>query len=284
VYGGNTACLEIRADNRLVIVDLGSGARELGNRLSKQAQKGAPIDADIFITHTHWDHIMGFPVFSPIFMPSTTFRIRGPVSYGDASLETVLSNQLSYDYWPVRLSELAARIEYAQIGETSLDLGGGLTVTSKYLNHSILCLGYRFDYQGKSIVTAFDTEPFANPFPAELDDAAALEGEKAAQEENARFMDFIRGAGVLIYDSMYTEKEYRASKIGWGHSSFEEAIRNARRAQAGRLVCFHHDPGRTDRQLDAIRRRYSPAAAKPARGEEKPVELIIAREGALIKA
>jgi ribonuclease BN (tRNA processing enzyme) len=274
-------------------VDLGSGARELGNRLSKQAQKGAAIDADIFITHTHWDHIMGFPVFSPIFMPTTKLRIRGPVSYEDTTLEKILSNQLSYDYWPVRLNELAARIEFDQIGETSLDLGGGLTVTSKTLNHSILCLGYRFEYQGKSIVTAFDTEPFNNPFSAEpvdpdYDSTAALEGEKAALEENALFLNFIRGANVLIYDCMYTEKEYRASKIGWGHSSFEEAIRNARRAQVEKLVCFHHDPGRTDRQLDAIKRRYYPAAAKPpgkgARGEERPVELIVAREGSLIKA
>jgi phosphoribosyl 1,2-cyclic phosphodiesterase len=293
IYGGNTSCLEIRADERLIIIDLGTGVRGLGDRLLRQIPKNGPVDADIFITHTHWDHIMGFPVFGPIFVPTTKLRIRGPVNYEDGALKKILSNKLSYDYWPVRLSELAAHIEFGQMKETTLDLGGGLTVTSKYLNHSILCLGYRFEYQGKSIVTAYDTEPFSNPFPTDrndqsYDESAALEGAETAREENERFLDFIKYADVLVYDSMYTEKEYRSSKIGWGHSSLEEAIKNSRRARIKKLVCFHHDPGRTDKQLEAIERRYRPLAAKPAKKNaatvEQPVDLIIAKEGTVIKA
>ena len=123
-FGGNTSCLEIRADDRLVIVDLGTGIKPLGDRLMGTDFKKGPIDADIFITHTHWDHIMGFPMFTPIFVPGTKLRIRGPVSYEDDTLESVIGAQLSYKYWPVRQSELAAHIEYGQLKETELDLGG----------------------------------------------------------------------------------------------------------------------------------------------------------------
>ncbi|MDR3335594.1 MAG: MBL fold metallo-hydrolase, partial [Treponema sp.] len=150
IYGGNTSCLEIRADERLIIVDLGTGIRLLGDRLLANEYKTKPVDADIFISHTHWDHIMGFPVFAPVFMPASTLRIHGPVSYEDDTLESILGTQLSYRYWPVRLDELAARITYQRIRETTLDMGGGLKVITKHLNHPILCLGYRFEYQGKS--------------------------------------------------------------------------------------------------------------------------------------
>ncbi|MDR2516204.1 MAG: MBL fold metallo-hydrolase [Spirochaetaceae bacterium] len=284
IYGGNTSCLEIRAGKKLVIVDLGTGVRSLGNRLLKQQSRNGSIDADVFITHTHWDHIMGFPMFGPIFMGATTLRIRGPANDKDVSLETVFSRQLSYDYWPVRLNELAAHIEFEHIDEKEINLGDGLIVTSKYLNHPIVTLGYRFEYEGKTIVTAYDTEPYG------AGEGAGAEQVEAAREHNERFLHFIRDADVLVYDSMYTEREYLASKKGWGHSSFEEAIRSARRMGVKKLVCFHHDPGRTDRQLDVLGRRYRPAAAKPARKGgpsgaivERPVSLIIAREGTIIR-
>ena len=234
IYGGNTSCLEIRAGKKLVIVDLGTGVRSLGNRLLKQQSRHGSINADVFITHTHWDHIMGFPMFSPIFVSATTLRIRGPAK--DVSLETVFGHQLSYDYWPVRLSDLAAHIEFHEIGETEIDLGDGLVVTSKNLNHPIVTLGYRFEYEGKTIVTAYDTEPYGAG-------GSGAEPAEAIRERNERFMEFIKNADVLIYDTMYTDREYLASKKGWGHSTFEEAIRSARRMGVKKLVCFHHDPG-----------------------------------------
>ncbi len=283
-FGGNTSCLEIRADGRLVIVDLGTGLKPLGDHLMAADFKRGPIDADIFITHTHWDHIMGFPMFTPIFVPGTRLRIRGPVSYEDDTLESIIGAQLSYRYWPVRQSELAAAIEYDQLKETELDLGGGLVVRTKYLNHPILCLGYRFEYGGKSIVTAYDTEPFRNVFPTDpgdpnYDEEAAREGELAAKEENEKLLRFFRGADVLVHDTQYTKKEYLAGKVGWGHSAYEHAINAAAKAEVRKLVMFHHDPNRTDDELDALEAGYRRLVAG-----KTPMELVMAREGLTIEA
>ncbi|GHV95526.1 MBL fold metallo-hydrolase [Spirochaetia bacterium] len=279
-FGGNTSCLEIRADERLIIVDLGTGVRPLGESLmATDLKKNGVIDADIFITHTHWDHIMGFPVFTPIFIPGTKIRIYGPVSFEDDTLESIISAQLSYRYWPVRASELAAHIEYNQIRETSLDLGGGLTVSTKYLNHPILCLGYRFEYQGTSIVTAYDHEPFRNLFPTDpadpsYNEEAACEGELAAAEENEKILRFIHDANILIHDTQYTEAEY-ARHLGWGHSSYEWAISTAAQANVKKLVFFHHDPARTDDQLEELEKGYCTA--------NRNMEIMMAREGLVVE-
>jgi phosphoribosyl 1,2-cyclic phosphodiesterase len=282
-YGGNTACLEIRADERLVIIDFGTGIKPFGDWLMANDFKKGPINTDIFITHTHWDHIMGFPMFTPLFIPTTKLRIRGPVSYEDDTLESIIGAQLSYRYWPVRQSELSAQIEYDQIKETSLDLGDGLWVTTKYLNHPILCLGYRFEYKGKSIVTAYDNEPFRNLFPTDpadpsYDEDAAREGDMVAQEENEKVLRFFLSADVLIHDAQYTAAEY-GSHLGWGHSSYEHAINSANKARVKKLVLFHHDPNRTDEQLERLEKEYQ---AK-VRGKTK-MEVMMAREGLLVEA
>ena len=134
---------------------------------------------------------MGFPMFTPIYVPGTKLHLRGPISYEDDSLEKVIGTQLSYRYWPVRQDELAAKIEYEQIKETTIDLGDGIFVTTKYLNHPILCLGYRIEYEGKSFVTIYDNEPFRNVFPTDpadpnYDEDAAREGELAAPRRTRR--------------------------------------------------------------------------------------------------
>jgi phosphoribosyl 1,2-cyclic phosphodiesterase len=280
IFGGNTSCLEIRADERLLIVDLGTGIRLLGDWLMvNDLKKKGCIDADIFITHTHWDHIMGFPAFSPIFVSGTKLRIRGPVSFEDDSLATIVSAQLSYRYWPVRAAELAADIKYYQIQETALDLGGGLHIIAKYLNHPILCLGYRFEYQGKSIIAAFDHEPFRNVFPTDPSDPgyneeAAKEGELAVAEENEKIHNFFRGADILIHDAQYTATEY-ASHLGWGHSSFDQAVNSAVNAGVKKLVFYHHDPARTDAQLEQLEKSYMDTAAP---------QIMMAREGLIVEA
>lgn len=283
-FGGNTSCLEIRADDRLVIVDLGTGVKPLGDWLMANDFKKGPINADVFITHTHWDHIMGFPMFTPIFIPGTKLRIRGPVSYEDETLESIIGAQLSYRYWPVRQSELAADITYDQLKETQIDLGGGLTVRTKYLNHPILCLGYRFEYQGKSIITAYDNEPFRNVFPTDPTDPAysedaAREGELAAREENEKILRFFKDADVLIHDTQYTKKEYEAGKLGWGHSSYEHAINAGHKAGVKKLVLFHHDPNRTDQQLEELEVGYQ----NRIRGKTD-MQIMMAREGLVISA
>jgi phosphoribosyl 1,2-cyclic phosphodiesterase len=284
VYGGNTACLEIRADKRLIIIDLGTGVKPLGDMLMDQDLAKDPIDVDIFITHTHWDHIMGFPMFSPLFEPSAKLRIRGPVSYEDDTLESVIGAQLSYRYWPVRQSELAARIEYGDLKETTMDMGGGLLVSTKYLNHPILCLGYRFDYQGKSIVTAYDHEPFRNLFPTDpsdpsYDEDAAREGELAAREQNEKLLRFFHNADVLIHDSQYTTEEFE-KHLGWGHSSFEYCVSVAEKAGVKKLVFFHHDPNRTDEELARLEDHYGAGVKK----DKTSLEIIMAREGLVVEA
>jgi phosphoribosyl 1,2-cyclic phosphodiesterase len=265
LFGGNTACIEVQIGDpdrpRTFIVDAGSGLRSLGNKLMREDIKRGPIDADIFITHTHWDHVMGFPMFTPIYVPGTKLRVHGPVNYEDDSLKDIIGNQMSYRYWPVRESELSADISYHHLKESIQDLGGGIILKAKYLNHPILCLGYRFEYEGKSFVTVYDHEPFRNIFPTDpadpdYDQAAAEEGERAANEENVKIQDFFSGADLLIHDTQYTEKEYATKQIGWGHSSFERSINAAHRAKVKHLLMFHHDPNRSDMELQELELRY----------------------------
>ena len=282
-FGGNTSCLEIRAGKRLIIIDLGTGVKPLGDSIMETDFKNGSMDMDIFISHTHWDHIMGFPMFTPIFVPGTSMTIRGPVSYDEDSLASIIGDQLSYRYWPVRQSELAAKIEYQELKETSLDLGGGLRVTTKYLNHPILCLGYRFEYEGKSIVTAYDHEPFRNLFPTDpadpgYNEEADREGEIAAREENEKILGFFKDADVLIHDTMFTADEFE-KHLGWGHSSYEVSIDAALKAGVKKLVFFHHDPSRTDEQLEGLEKKYIQEVQSKTH-----MEIIMAREGLTVEA
>jgi len=280
IYGGNTTCLEIRADDRLIIADLGTGLRSFGDWLmANDLKKYGKIKADIFVTHTHWDHILGFPMFTPAYIGGTELRITGPVSFDNNTLKNIIETQMSYQYWPVTAGELAANIIYNQIKETTLDLGGGLSVTSKFLNHTILCLGYRFDYQGKSIVLVFDHEPFRNLFsvnPADegYDEDAAKEGEIAAAEENEKIKNFMKGADIVVHDTQYMEDEY-ATHTGWGHATFKHAINAVNEADVKKLVCFHHDPSRTDSQLEQLEKKYT---------DSTTVKIIIAKEGMVLEA
>jgi phosphoribosyl 1,2-cyclic phosphodiesterase len=280
-FGGNTACIELKFNDldRRIIIDAGSGIRLLGYDIARQNNRREPFCADIFITHTHWDHIMGFPFFDPIYMPGTKLNIYGPVTYEEDTLEQVVGDQLRYRYFPVLHSDLAAELNYFQIGETMIDLGDGIVVRSKFLNHTLLCLGYRFEYKGKVICTAFDTEPFRNLFagdPESPDFDAELfaEGERVTSEENKKLVDFFESADVLVHDAQYTQSEYSAARQGWGHSNYEYAIHCATEARVKKLFFFHHDPHRTDDELHKLEsglRESVHASTGP--------ELYMAREG-----
>ena len=280
-YGGNTACLEFRfgEQERLIIIDAGTGIRELADHVVKKDLPKGPIKTDLFFTHTHWDHIMGFPFFIPMFIPNTELKVFGPVTYEEDTLDKIVGGMLTYRYWPVRMSELAAKIEYFNLKEGSRDLGGGIWLTTKYLNHPILVLGYRFEYQGKVLCTAYDTEPFRNVFDVSpdspgYDEEAVREGELAAREENEKVARYIQGADILIHDSQYTQQEYLDSKIGWGHSTFEHAVKVAHRAGVKKLFLFHHDPLRSDRELELIEKKLRELIAG-----RSDLEVYIAREG-----
>ena len=281
-FGGNTSCLEIRADKRLVIVDSGTGIKPLADYLMANDFKNHPLEMDIFISHTHWDHIMGFPMFTPIFIPGTKIRILGPVSYNDDNLASIIGDQLSYKYWPVRQSELAAGIEYQELKETTMDLGRGLKLTTKYLNHPIVCLGYRFEYDGKTIVTSFDHEPFRNLFPTDPEDPGyneetAVEGEAAAKEENERVFRFYKDADILIIDTQYTIQEFQ-THLGWGHSSYDYALEAACKAGVKKLVFFHHDPNHSDELLASVEEQCK----NKIRDRSRP-EIFMAQEGVTLE-
>jgi len=285
-YGGNTACLELRfgEQERLVVMDAGTGIRELAGHVMKTDMPKGPVKTQLFLTHTHWDHIMGFPFFVPIFIPTTELDVYGPVTFEEDTLDKILFGMLTYRYWPVRLEELASKIRYFNLKEGTRDLGEDLWVTTKYLNHPINVLGYRFEYRGKVLCTAYDTEPFRNVFDVPPDspsyDAEAVkEGEMAAQEENEKVTQFFQGADILIHDAQYTHKEYLAGKIGWGHSSFEHAVNVAHGAGVKKLLLFHHDPDHSDAQLDLLERKIRKAVA--GRSE---MEVSIAREGMVVEA
>ncbi len=270
-YGGNTACLELRFAGRLIIIDAGSGLRALGDHLLANDMRQGPLDTSLYLTHTHWDHIMGFPFFTPVYIPSTRLQVFGPVTHEDETLESIVGGQMVYRYFPVRQAELAADIRYADLKEGTFDLGEGLVLRTKYLNHPVLCLGYRFEFRGKALCTAYDTEPFANLFAgAGADPALAAEGAAVAEEQNRLIEEFFAGADLVIHDAQYTEAEYQDGKQGWGHTSMEHAIAAAHRAGVRTLVLFHHDPQRSDDELEGIVGRL-----------ERPpgLEVVIAREG-----
>jgi phosphoribosyl 1,2-cyclic phosphodiesterase len=282
-YGGNTTCLELRyGENKLIIIGAGSGIKPLGDKLMREELPNGPISTRLFLSHTHWDHIIGFPFFTPIFIKSTQLDIYSPANYEERSVEDIIGIQLSYQYFPVRQSELNAQIRYHSLGEQTLELDDGMVVRTKLLNHPVSTLGYRFEFDGKSIATVFDHEPFRNVFPTDpedpgYDEAVAEEGERASAEYNERIRDFIADAHVVIHDAQYTQTEYEDRFIGWGHSTYEWAIKEAHKARVKALYFFHHDPLRTDEQLDSLLETYRGKIQ-----EQTSLEIDMAREGVVI--
>ena len=280
-YGGNTACIELRFPevNRHIIIDAGSGIRDLANYMLANDLPKGPISTEIYLSHTHWDHIMGFPFFVPVYIPGTKIKVFGPVTYEDEPLEAVVGGQMKYRYFPVNMGELAGSIEYARLKEEPLlDLGDGITLSTTIINHPITALGYRFTFRDKVFCTAYDTEPFRNLFitdPAHpsYDEFMALEGEEAAREQNRVLENFYKDADLLVHDAQYTRAEYEKGKVGWGHSPIEDAIAAARRAGVRQLALFHHDPERSDEQLDAMGELYCTTTA------DDPMRMFFAREG-----
>ena len=279
-YGGNTLCLELQFcdSERLIIFDAGSGMRGLGDKMISQNSQNGRMHADILLSHTHLDHILGLPFFAPIYNPQTKLRIYGPVTCEEILLKDVIGEQFSYRYFPVRQNELAATIEYVDLKEGRYDLGDGIHLTSKYMNHPLLSLGYRIEYNGKTICTAFDTEPFFNMFSTDpsdpdFDELLSSEGDVAAHEENLRMEAFFKGADLLIHDGQYTMAEYERGKKGWGHTPIEYLIEAAKRSLVKRLAICHHDPLRSDSQIDELSEIY---CRKEMTGD---MDAFFAREG-----
>ncbi len=280
-YGGNTACIELRFPevNRHIIIDAGSGIRDLANFMLANDLPNGPISTEIYLSHTHWDHIMGFPFFVPVYIPGTRIKVFGPVTYEDEPLEAVVGGQMKYRYFPVNMGELASSVEYMRLKEEpALDLGDGITLSTTIINHPITALGYRFSFRGAVFCTAYDTEPFRNLFVTDpdnpsYDELMAMEGEESAREQNQVLERFFQDADLLVHDAQYTRQEYEKGKIGWGHTPIEDAIAAAGRAGVKQLALFHHDPERSDDQLDRMAETYCVAS------ETESMRIFFAREG-----
>jgi CheY-like chemotaxis protein len=255
-YGGNTSCVEIRSvDGTLVVLDCGTGAHGLGHLLTAAGQPRC--NGHLMITHTHWDHIQGFPFFAPLFVPGNTWDIYAPGALGQ-QLERTLAGQMEYNYFPVTLEQLGATTSYHDLAEGRFAVGG-VSVVTQYLNHPALTLGYRLESGGVVIVYSVDHEPHA-PNPA-----ARRAGEPPMHAEDRRHVEFLAEADLVIHDAQYTLDEY-PQKTGWGHTPAEWAVDYAIAARARRLALFHHDPLRTDDAIDGLVdtcRRRAGAAGSP---------------------
>ncbi len=249
-YGGNTPCVEVRAaDGTLLVLDCGTGAYGLGQALVGAG--GPPPWGHLLLTHTHWDHIQGFPFFAPLRVPGGEWDVYAPGGPGQR-LRGVLGGQMGYEYFPLDLGQLAAAVRFHDLGEGGFD-AGGVRVTACYLNHPALTLGYRLEAGGAVLVYATDHEPhgpLARPgAPPEAGGAAP--GSLPLHHEDRRHVAFLAGADLVVHDAQYTLEEYPA-KAGWGHSAAEHAVDLALAAGARRLALFHHDPLRDDAALDRL--------------------------------
>lgn len=257
-HGGNTSCLEARAeDGTVVVIDCGTGAHGLGQTLAAEGV----TRGHVLITHTHWDHIQGIPFFAPFFREGE-WHVYGPRGLGQ-SLQDTLAGQMEYTYFPVTLEQFAAEIDYHDLVEGTIRVGG-IRVTARYLNHPALTLGYRLEADGAVVVYASDHEPYAREL--------AAGGVPEPGSEDAKHVAFCRNADLLVHDAQYTAEEY-PEKQGWGHSTMEYVVDVARAAGVRRLALHHHDPMRDDDAVDAIVERARERAASP------DLEVFAASEG-----
>jgi len=248
-YGGNTSSLEVRCGDKIILLDAGTGMRYLGSSLLAD---GA-LDVDIFLTHTHFDHICGLPFFTPFFNPNSVFRIWAGHLMPEHTVRYALSEMMMAPLFPVPLEIFGADLVFKDfMSGDELDLGDGVVIKTTPLNHPNRATGYRVEYKGKSICYVTDTEHT----PGTMD-------------ENV--LNLVRDADLVIYDGMYTDDEFPA-RVTWGHSTWQEGLRVCEAADAKRYVLFHHEPDRDDDTLDAV----------AAELEKMRPGTVVAREGLVL--
>jgi phosphoribosyl 1,2-cyclic phosphodiesterase len=248
-YGGNTSCIEVRCDGRLLIFDAGTGLRDLGNCLIGNG----PVDAELYLTHTHFDHICGLPFFAPVYAAGNKIRLAAGHLLPDTDLRRVLMEMMIAPLFPIPPTAFKADVDFHDFSTGDvLTPGDGITIRTAPLNHPNRATGYRIEYGGRSICYVTDTEH---------DDG----------KRDQNIVDLIRGADMVIYDSTYSDEEYPRYR-GYGHSTWQEGVRLVDAAGAKSLVIFHHDPNHDDDQMDAI----AAAAEKTRPGT------VVAREGMVL--
>jgi phosphoribosyl 1,2-cyclic phosphodiesterase len=236
-YGGNTSCVEVRAGGGRYIFDCGTGFRGLGQQLVQEAN-GQPVQAHVFVSHFHWDHIQGIPFFMPLYAENNAFHFYSFRSkyLGRDSLKQVFETQMAMPYFPVDMSAMCAKRKFMEVAAGDTFTIGENKVTARYLNHPQGCLGYRIETSAGTVVYATDNEPG----DAKLD---------------ASLRELAQGADIFINDAQYTPEQLATARKGWGHSTWLEGVNIAREVGAKTLVLFHHDPDSTDRMVDGLLRQ-----------------------------
>lgn len=248
-YGGNTPCIEMRCGKHLLIFDAGTGLRPLGDLLDSDE----PLDADLFFTHTHLDHIVGLPFFRPLYRPDNKLRLWAGHLKPEHSLAEVISSLMKAPLFPVPPAMFGAEPAYNDfLCCETLTPKPGVVVKTASLNHPDRATGYRVEFAGKSVCYVTDTE-------------------HQGEGRDANVLALIKDADLVIYDSTYTDDEYPCFR-GWGHSTWQEGVRLVEAAGAKTLVIFHHDPSHDDAFMDKVA-----AEAQKARPGT-----IVAREGLVL--
>ncbi len=249
-YGGNTPCIEVRlGENKLIILDAGTGIRALGERL---VSNGKPVHAFLLISHPHWDHIQGFPFFRPIFLAGNEFTIIGGESKR-ITLRKMITDLMNKIDFPLHLIKVKAKIKFRRVAEEEFNIFDA-TVKTMFVNHPSFSLGFRITHRGKSLAYISDNEPFDGEvarLKRNVDPQIVRRYMEATGDQNQRLYDFVRGVDVLIHDATYTPEEYK-EHVGWGHSHYLFSINVAIRGRVKKLVLFHHDPTHSDAAVDEI--------------------------------
>src|SRR5712672_294297 len=275
-YGGNTSCVEVRADGEIIILDAGSGIRLLGLALDKEFGPRS-MKLTLLISHTHWDHIQGLPFFSPAYNQNNLIRVLG-YEGARAGLAKILASQMETPFFPVSLRELPSHLAIEELKEMEFQIGN-VEVRSKFSNHPGICAGYRLFTSAGSIAYMPDNEPY-EPLKMQLATQNGIDGNAArnfAATERAKMVEFLQDCKVAILDAQYTDEEY-AGHIGWGHSPFSSVVGLALDANVKRVLLFHHDPSHDDDMID----RMVEQARELVRKSGKAMVIEGAREGAEI--
>jgi len=249
-YGGNTSCVEVRSGRDIIVLDAGTGIRKLGLSLVEEF-KDRPIQLHVLLTHSHWDHIQGFPFFPPAYNLNNTVTICG---YEGArqGLQSTLSTQMENPYFPISMQQMPGAITIRELKELNFKVGE-ISVKAHFLNHPGICAGYRLFTPGGSISYLPDVELFQQLRTRAKASGSSMNRQEleTVPEEDLNVLEFVRGSDVLIIDSQYDSAEY-AEHIGWGHSCFEDGVTLAMQGQVRRLFLFHHDPDHTDEQVSRM--------------------------------
>jgi phosphoribosyl 1,2-cyclic phosphodiesterase len=263
-YGGNTSCVEVRADGEIIVLDAGTGIRPLGLDLSQEFN-GSGFNMTLLITHTHWDHIQGFPFFLPAYEPKNTIRVLG---YEGArqGLGSTLAAQMESPYFPIAFQAMPGTVVIEELQSFDFQIGP-VHATATMANHPGIAVGYRLATSSGSIAYLPDNEPF--------EESQQGYSRERVDLQNRKLIEFIREVDVLIIDSQYDCDEYHAH-IGWGHGCVDEVVRLALLGAVKRLYLFHHDPAHDDARIDAMLAH----ARKLAEG--KPLEVYAATEGEMV--